>query len=467
MGWILLLVVASLIIGSAINNNMSTNRLLANATSRQTETQKNALTTLSEREDFFDLLQSRPTDERLRIAEGVEQLNNPVGIKVGLAMLRDPEPRVRERFLQALQKIATPNLDSFIDGLKNGDSNVKNGAVTVMAAVGAPSLPVALKAIEDSAARGAAGDVLTKLGKISVPGLLDILNKTEDEAIKLFVIETLGKIGDTRATAAIQKYLSLPPEKRRIVISALGLIGDPASEADLSRALQNQEEDADARVQAALGLGKIGSPKAAQLLVKSLNDPNLRIVDACVTGLQRAGSASIPALQAVPRDPVIRNRALQALGGIQSATAVSMLKQALTSPDHLITAVKALGENGSPDAISSLVETLKHPNGEAVILASDALSKLGESAIPALTATLKSNNDTAAYYAARALSKMGDPAKNALLNVARDPNARKFALIGLAQMRAPEAKPLFEQAARDTNPDLRTIAERALKGLEP
>jgi HEAT repeat protein len=162
------------IIGSAIWNNIVTNRLIEEATGRDLAAQRRALTLLSEREDFFDLIQSRRPPRRLRVALGAESLNNAVGVKVALAMLRDPEPRVRDRFLQALLKIGGNNLDALAEGLKNPDANVKNGTVKVMAQLGTRCLPVALKAFENPDARSAAMEVLVQFGSASVPGLLAI-----------------------------------------------------------------------------------------------------------------------------------------------------------------------------------------------------------------------------------------------------------------------------------------------------
>lgn len=452
-------------------NNINTNRLLDDAVSGEPSRQTRSLTLLAEREDFFDLLQSRETPQRIKIAQGVESLDNAVGVKVGLAMLRDPEPRVRERFIESLKKIAPHNLEAFVDGLKHGDSNVKNGTVTVMAFAGEPSLPVALKAVKNADARAAAGNVLVKLGSASVPGLLKILKETQDEAIRLFAIETLGKIGDRSATPAILPYLSLPPEKKRIVIGALGLIADPATEKYLIESLRNPEEDADARVQAALGLGKIGTPSAVNALINALDNVNLKISDGAVAGLSQAGAKALSALKTAVRhpDPEVRMRAVRALGGIESAGSVSVLIAALDDSDVRVrrAASESLGATGRAEAVAPLVRALEAEDGGVVLAASGSLKHIGTPAIPALRQVLRSENDTAAYYAAGALAQMGSDATPILIQAAQDSRSQKWALIALAQTRPPEAKSLFEQLSKSSDPALQQIAREALMGMHP
>jgi hypothetical protein len=128
------------VMGSAVWNNIATNRLIEQATGTDRTQQTAALTALAQRDDFFDLLQSRRLPARLRVAEGVEAMNNADGVKIALAMLRDPDPRVRDRFLESLKRIGKENLAAVAEGLKNGDAKVRNGTVQVMGCVWTQSL---------------------------------------------------------------------------------------------------------------------------------------------------------------------------------------------------------------------------------------------------------------------------------------------------------------------------------------
>jgi HEAT repeat protein len=463
------------IIGSAIWNNIVTNRLIEQATGRDLEAQKRALTLLSQREDFFDLIQSRRPPRRLQVAVGVESLNNAVGVKVALAMLRDPEPRVRDRFLQALLKIGGNNLDALAEGLKNPDANVKNGTVKVMVQLGTRCLPIALKAFENPDARAAAMEVLVQFGSASVPGLLDILNRATDEGLKLDTITALGRIGDRRATDALLPYLNLPTEKKRVVLVALGSIADPRAESILLDALRSPKEDPDARAQVTLGLGQIGTPRAVRALIDALGDADSQVADAAAQGLQKAGVRALDALaQALQHKQVaVRLRAVMALSGIPDARSVALLRRALNDADSRVqrAAADALGMVGHPDAVPALISALRSDDGGVAMNAVRSLSQIGAPAVPALLDALREWSQpntgaqtTPAYLVALALSQIPE-AEPALLQASRQPRTRLFALVALKERRTLAAKPLFEQALRSDDPALRQLAREALMQL--
>lgn len=465
---LLFLVAVGGVMGSAVWNNIATNRLIEQATGTDRAQQTAALATLAQRDDFFDLLQSRKLPARMRVADGVEAMNNADGVKIALAMLRDPDPRVRDRFLETLKRIGKGNLAAVAEGLKNGDAKVRNGTVQVMIALGEASIPHALKLFEDSGGRAGATEVLAYFGSKSVPGLLTILRAKEDEGLRLDAIAALGRIGDRRATDAILPYLKLPVEKRRVVLSALGSIADPRTEGVLIQALRSPAEDPDARAQVALGLGAIGTPNALRALKDALAELNLTVADAAALGLQRAGTKALPYLAEAARspNPIVRRRAATALGGIPSAPAVQLLDTLLhdTAPEVRRTAAQSLGAVGRPEAVPLLIRALSHPDGGVAQNAARSLAQIGEPAVDPLIQALSSSDTTAAYLAAQALSQIPD-AEPALLKAAQNPQTRLYALIALIERKSTAAIPLLQQAARAEDPALRQVAQRGLQQL--
>ncbi len=458
------------VMGSALWNNIATNRLIEQATGTDRAQQTAALAALAQRDDFFDLLQSRKLPARMRVADGVEAMNNADGVKIALAMLRDPDPRVRDRFLETLKRIGKANLAAVAEGLKNGDAKVRNGTVQAMIALGEESIPQALKLFEDSGGRAAATEVLAYFGSKSVPGLLEILRTKEDEGLRLDAIAALGRIGDRRATEAILPYLNLPVEKRRVVLSALGSIADPRTEGALIRALRSPDEDPDARAQVALGLGAIGTPNALRALKDALADLNLTVSDAAALGLQRAGAKALPYLTEASRssNPAVRRRVAMALSGIREAQAVQLLGGLLndSAPEVRRAAADALGKVGRAEAVPLLIRALSHPDGGVAQNAARSLAQIGAPAVNALIQTLGSPNETVAYLAAQSLSQIPE-AEPALLQAAQNPQTRLYALIALIERNSAAAVPLLQQAARAENPTLRAIAQRGLQQLSP
>ncbi|GIV06494.1 MAG: hypothetical protein KatS3mg016_2069 [Fimbriimonadales bacterium] len=457
------------VMGSAVWNNIATNRLIEHATGTNRAQQTAALTALAQREDFFDLLQSRSLPARLRVASGVEVMNNADGVKIALAMLRDPDPRVRDRFLDALKRIGRANLAATAEGLKHSDAKVRNGTVQVMIALGEESIPHALKMFEDPAGRGAATEVLVHFGARSVPGLLEIVRTTKDDGLRLDAIAALGRIGDRRAVDAILPFLKLPVEKRRVVLSALGSIADPRTEGILIQALRSSDEDPDARAQVALGLGTMGTLSALRALKEALADLNLTVADAAALGLQRAGARAIPYLAeaAHSANPAVRRRAATALGGISEAQAVQALSTLLNDPEPTVrrASADALGKVGLPEAIPVLIRALRHPDGGVAQNAARSLAQIGDPAVNALVQAL-GDERSVAYLAAQALAQIPS-AEPALLRAAQNPAIRLYALIALIERNSTAALPLLQQAARSDDPALRTIAQRGLQQLSP
>ncbi len=458
------------VMGSALWNNIATNRLIEQATGTDINQQITALRQMAQRDDFYDLLQSRKPPARLRVANAVEQWNEPDAVKVALAMLRDPEPKVRDRFLQSLKVIGGNHLDALAEGLKHSDSKVKSGTIQVMTQLGLQSLPVALKAFEDAGARPAAMEVLVQFGSASVPGLLNILQKAQDEGLQLDTITALGRIGDRRATNAILPFLKLPVEKRRIVLTALGGIADPRTENILIEALRSEREDPDARAQCALGLGQIGSPTALRALLTGLSDPNLTVADACAVGLRRAGVRALSVIAQALRHPnlAVRLRAVQSLSTLNDGGAVALLAQALNDPHVEVrrAAANALGTTGHPSAVRVLIQALGNSDGGVVQNATQSLIRVGKPAIPSLIQALQSPNETVAYFSARALASIPE-AEPQLLEAARNPATQRYALLALKERNALSAKPLFEQALNSGDPFVRELAQSALKQLAP
>ncbi|MCS6918529.1 MAG: hypothetical protein NZM28_02020, partial [Fimbriimonadales bacterium] len=95
-----------------------------------------------------------------------------------------------------------------------------------------------------------------------------------------------------------------------------------------------------------------------------------------------------------------------------------------------------------------------------------SLAQIGEPAVGALIQALSSPDETVAYLAAQSLSRI-PAAEPALLNAARNPQTRMYALIALIERNSAAAVPLLQQAARADNPALREIAQRGLQQLSP
>ncbi|OGV41042.1 MAG: hypothetical protein A2X48_11780 [Lentisphaerae bacterium GWF2_49_21] len=170
------------------------------------------------------------------------------------------------------------------------------------------SADVLIEALKNSEGDGVDCDAADALGtlklKSTVEPLIAALDSNEP-AVAGSAAKALGKIGDKRAVAPILKTLKYkkgdyPESARSGAAQALGELGDKSAVGPLVEALK--DSDGWVRCQAAKALGKLGDKQAVPSLVEALNGSNL-----------------------------LREEALEALGELKDASAISPLRKLLKS----------------------------------------------------------------------------------------------------------------------------------------
>jgi HEAT repeat protein len=468
--WAVWILIIGGIIGWTIWRNVQTQKTVDDLVSKDAARQVAAAKVLATHDSLYDLVQQRPIAARMRAADAFERLGTEEAVKALLALQKDPEIRMREHVTQKLITLAPKYPQPLLDALKDADSNVRAGAAKALATLGEPIVPKLVEALKDGGSRAAASDALSRIGKVCTPQVLPLIDE-EDEALRIAVAELLGKLGDPRAVPALLRHQDDSPAVRRTVIGALAAIAHSSAEDALLRALNNPEDDGDARAQAAVALGKIASARGVATLVRALSDEDLIVRSAAVGALARAGRAAIPALTQAIRnaDPEVRRLAAEALGGMNDPAAVAPLSVALKDPDYRVrrTAATSLGQTGQTSAIPHLLDALSDPDGGVGEAAANSLANLGAAAVQPLIARLGGNNPTVAYLAARALSAMGDVSITALQGALNSPNAtaRHWALIALAGNSSPRAAELLQQVQQRIPESERWIIDEAVMRL--
>ena len=324
-----------------------------------------------------------------------------------------------ETGLAALGGQSDANLKQIVDRLSNGDPDIRNAAVDVLAKVGGDKAAQAANtALAMPAAQDSAISALQKIGAPSVPlvvahledpttqsdihfrqqmvGLLDQIGSAQavpeltklaaqtsqpsvrrlaqvalaDTVLAVYngvqtakdVIskaqDTLTAAKDPKAQASAQKALTVAQTASAKADVAVPLVS--GAEATLSGVLQDVNADSESRSQAALALGRFASPTAVAALVTTLGDFDARVRDAALTGVQSVGPAAVGPLTAAVKQGDAGARAL---------------------------AAQALGSIGTPEAVAALDAALQYP-ATPVAVREGAVTGLGRSGNPAVISTL-------------------------------------------------------------------------------
>lgn len=364
-----------------------------------------------------------------------------------------------ETGLTALGGKSDTNLNAVVQRLSNGDPDIRGAAVDVLGQIGGAKTAAAVDGVlSNTAAQDSAISALQKIGAPSVPLLVAHLEDPAAAGNIAFRQQMVGVLDAIAAPASLPELtkiagLTAQPSVQRLaqvaladtVLSvskavqtakdAVSAAKDPAAKTTAQAALAKANADlpaiqsveptlrgilgdtnaeSESRAQAALALGRYGTPAAIAALVTGLGDFDAQVRDASAAGIQASGTSAVAPLSAAlaSGDSVKRTAAAQALGGIGTPLAVAALTQAFQSPatpDNVREgAIVGLGRSGDPSVIPTLVLALGDPDGVVASAAQNGLltPALAKPAVPALVAAL-SQPTPVPFNAGETLARMG------------------------------------------------------------
>ena len=290
--------------GLAVSHSRQMQSLVTDLSSNQTDRRIAAANELIKSEQFMDAINGETVAVHLAAVESLELKGDAPAVKQLLPLLKDLDKRVQARAVAALQKIAGKSKDSLnelMPGIKDGDASIKKNSIKALVdpANGIGPVPNAIPVIVDymkkeGGARAPGGDILgsplflSKGSQAESIPLLIAQADDKDEGVRIGAVEALGKIGDKMAIPRLLTAMkSDTPQVRRVAIGSIALIADVSGEAALTEAIGNQDDNNEARAQAAIGLGRIGTPDGGR---RSGQDVGRRRFEAAFGGGQRAGS---------------------------------------------------------------------------------------------------------------------------------------------------------------------------------
>jgi HEAT repeat protein len=297
----------------------------------------------------------------------------------------------------------------------------------------------------------ASPDVLN-LGRRSTKALARCVSDNVDDDLRALCAEMLGRLGDRGGLAALQGALEAwSPLTRSAAINALRRIPDPSSVPGLAQILSREDEDEMNRGMALEALGAMNDARAVKLLRAALRNPP--------QGL----SLRLPAFRGL-----WKSRHL-----VERATLIKDVAFALSSEDSglVLAGTFAASELRAQELVPPLVKLMKHADTRIRNRAVYALGKIGDkTATSALLEQLPHVRESRMLNnIAFALERL-DP--EAFYRAARGLVSHKQAQIRmnaafvLGDVRRPEGLPLLRSALDDKNDMVRLSAVTAIGKLD-
>jgi HEAT repeat protein len=304
----------------------------------------------------------------------------------------------------------------------------------------------------------------------AVPPLLARLALPEpDPYVRASIVLALGRLGDSRASAALLRCLEVESreELRGDCTVALGMLGDAAAVPRLLRALR-EEPSFLVKSRVVDALGSFAEPSAVAALATLLaadGHPQLRLRAIRALGRTGANAAGPPLLAALARGRTDAERVVlvEALTGLRLREAVAPLTALLETTGHAGLRARiaiALGAIRDGDALPTLVRLLGDRVPAVRFFAVESLRALGRPVAAAPLAALSLD-------ISRALRKRSVPELLADVDrVLGDLSLQEVAVRALTELNAPGSADALLAAAesRTISPDS-TEALRLADGL--
>ncbi|GLQ17304.1 HEAT repeat domain-containing protein [Maritalea porphyrae] len=143
-------------------------------------------------------------------------------------------------------------------------------------------------------------DVLTQLGVVAAPQLVQLLDSDVNDSVCVAIIAALGNIGDEAAVEALKARTNSTNSQIRTTIAAsLGQIGSKTAATELIKLATDGNDDV--RKAAVAALGNLNEPSVLPTIYDALSDPAWWVRYTAGTALVRYGDGGIALLRLMSR----------------------------------------------------------------------------------------------------------------------------------------------------------------------
>jgi CheY-like chemotaxis protein/HEAT repeat protein len=181
----------------------------------------------------------------------------------------------------------------------------------------------------------------------SVPILLDLLNREKDLKVIKVVVSSLGMIGDPAAVSSISEYLY--SNNRDVIIASIWALGDIATPEALQKLLDRLGGETDIDLMIIDIIAKIQSPEAIERLNEILSSKFVHLRTAAKKKLSEIGVMSVRVLvrNLLRDDPDLVIHSLNVLGDLGDGASIPPIRKLLFNepkdPNIRFAAYEALG----------------------------------------------------------------------------------------------------------------------------
>jgi len=342
------------------------------ATGPQSSSQEQFFVNAADRPDINTFFQKLTAPQKLAMSTNIGRYQDPVLAKLCGKLLADFDPRARAALTDSLTKIAVAHPEAVAVELKEQGSFQELGVIQALRAVGPGTMPLVAKELTDKDARQNAVDYLGGSGLAAVPLVLPYL-QSADADVRIAAAEVLGQVRAKEAVPELTQMMNTATGNEKTdALSAIAEIADPTSEPLLTGILNDQSVPVALRIQAALGLGRIGTTGAAATLWPLAADYDLDLREGIFSALALCSDAS---LRTAGIQPKLK---LQVAKQVQGPLADAVIRVSLGVRTMREAAAAAAG--GRESLVGPLVSMLSDPK-----LASDG--SLTERIVDALSTT--------------------------------------------------------------------------------
>jgi HEAT repeat protein len=276
-------------------------------------------------------------------AQALERIGDPGTIKPLLDRLEDDDSRVRMAAAFALGSFGPLAADSLIPLLADGDSSKRRGVIRALGLIRDPRAYDPLRQILWDEDLFVAVEAAYAVRLIDPAGSKDEIQRALGDKAVAIMISLIATATSSKGTTEDVNGLS-PSHQRAAFIELLGKLGEARALGVLRDCLS--DEDAEVRGYAAVAIGRIGGPEAAEILVEGLYDSDAGVIMASQRYLEEIGVPAIPFLLAAAKDRGGGSAVwtLKHLGGAATEALIELLR--VPDRDLVWQAVVGLGEVG-------------------------------------------------------------------------------------------------------------------------